>query len=297
MAEVLGDQLASDIVTTERERELCEVVGAEREEVADLGQLAGDERRARCLQHCTNTDGALEADRSDCLGHPCSRHGHFGGVDHERDHHFHLWRATLRLHRDDGVQQRPHLHLVEPGLDDTQPHAAGADHRVHLVQATNGGQLESAVVVQLSEGFGDDQPLQLWQELMEGRVEKTDGDWKAVHHGEDALEVGLLGGRQFGECVSFLAGDVAENQSSNKRQTVVGQEHVLGAAQADAFGAEVAGVGSVGRVVGVGAHSNRYVGARANLICPIEQRLQLCRGFGRRGVRTTEEDLTSATVD
>lgn len=46
VAQVLGDQLAAHVVATECEHQLGEVVRAEREEVADLGQLARHQRSA-----------------------------------------------------------------------------------------------------------------------------------------------------------------------------------------------------------------------------------------------------------
>jgi len=72
---------------------------------------------------------------------------------------------------------------------------------------------------------------------------------------------------------------------------------VLGAAQADALGAKMAGVRRIGGVVGVGAHGDGHVGTGPNAIGPVEQRLQLGGGLGCRGVGTSEEDLAGSAVD
>ena len=47
-----------------------------------------------------------------------------------------------------------------------------------------------------------------------------------------------------------------EDHAAHDRQAVFGEEHVLGAAQADALRAELAGDGRVGAGVGVGAHAD-----------------------------------------
>ena len=46
-----------------------------------------------------------------------------------------------------------------------------------------------------------------------------------------------------------------QDHAPHDGQAVLAEEHVLGAAQADALGAELAGVGGVGAVVGVGPHA------------------------------------------
>ena len=58
---------------------------------------------------------------------------------------------------------------------------------------------------------------------------------------------------------------LGEDHPAHDRQAVLAEEHVLGAAQADALGAELAGVGGVGTVVGVGPHGEL---ALADLVGP-----------------------------
>jgi hypothetical protein len=78
------------------------------------------------------------------------------------------------------------------------------------------------------------------------------------------------------------------------RQALFLEEHVLGAAQADALGAEAAGALGVARVVGVGPHAQA-----ADLVGPLEQRAQvlLALEVGIVGGELTEEDLAGAAVD
>ena len=46
-----------------------------------------------------------------------------------------------------------------------------------------------------------------------------------------------------------------QNHGLHVRDALLGEEHVLGAAQADAFGAELAGDLGVARDIGIGAHA------------------------------------------
>ena len=67
---------------------------------------------------------------------------------------------------------------------------------------------------------------------------------------------------------------LGEDHLAHDRQAVGGEEHVLGATQADALGAEVAGVGGVLTGVGVRAHAQA-----PSVVGPAEQG----REAGRRG--------------
>ena len=94
------------------------------------------------------------------------------------------------------------------------------------------------------------------QELVQRRIESADGDRESVHGAEDADEVGALHGQQLlqrGATVFLVAG---ENHGAHVRQAVFGEEHVLGAAESDAFGAERAGLQGVARNVGIGANTD-----------------------------------------
>ena len=99
-----------------------------------------------------------------------------------------------------------------------------------------------------------------------------------VHRLEDLLEVGLLDLAQLLERGGLLRRRLGQDHAAHDRQAVLAEEHVLGAAQADALGAEAAGVGGIGAVVGVGPHRQL---ALADLVGPAEDRLELGRRLGR----------------
>ena len=165
------------------------------------------------------------------------------------------------------------------------------------MQPADGGELHAALGVQRAERVGHDQAFEVGKELVQRRVEEADGDGQGVHRGEDALEVRLLGGLQGGQGGALLGGVVGEDEAAHQRQAVVGEEHVLRAAQADALGAQAAGVGGVGRVVGVGPHHHGHVGTGPHPVRPVQQGLQLGRGLGGAGGGGAEEDLPGAPVD
>ena len=98
-----------------------------------------------------------------------------------------------------------------------------------------------------------EQLLDVGKELVQRRVEQPDGDGQAVHRLEDALEVAALQLLELLERGVLLGFGVGEDEPLHERQAVA-EEHVLGAAEADALGAELARDLGVVRQVGVGAH-------------------------------------------
>ena len=85
---------------------------------------------------------------------------------------------------------------------------------------------------------------------------------------------------------------VGQDHPPHDRQAVLAEEHVLGAAQADALGAELAGVGGVGAVVGVGPHGEL---ALADLVGPAEDRRRTRRA-ARPRTSATSPSTTSPVV-
>ena len=103
---------------------------------------------------------------------------------------------------------------------------------------------------------------------MQRRVEQADGDGQPVHRLEDALEVGALQLGQLLERGALLRVVGGEDEPLHDRQAVA-EEHVLGAAQPDALGAEPARDQRVLRLVGVRAHLEH-----PQLVGPPEHRLE-----------------------
>ena len=91
-------------------------------------------------------------------------------------------------------------------------------------------------------------------ELVQRGVEQADGYAKAVHGFEDAFEVAALHGQELGQghATAFFVG--GENHFAYGLDAVAFEEHVLGAAQADALGSEAASLAGVAGRVGVGAY-------------------------------------------
>ena len=112
----------------------------------------------------------------------------------------------------------------------------------------------------------DEQLLDVGEELVQRRVEQADGDGQAVHRLEDALEVGALQLLELGERLVFLDRAVGEDEPLHERQAVA-EEHVLGAAEADALGAELARTcASCGRSALVRTFIRRNVSAQPRMV-------------------------------
>ena len=127
------------------------------------------------------------------------------------------------------------------------------------------------------------QLLALGQELMQRRIDRADGDRLAFHGLEHAVEILALQRQQLvqrGAPIGFVVG---EDHPLDDRDAAFAEEHVLGAAQADAAGAERVGelrlIGQVG--VGADAHPAELVRPREQLIEPLVDRrvlrLAACR--------------------
>ena len=90
---------------------------------------------------------------------------------------------------------------------------------------------------------------------MQRRVDGADGDRRAVHRLEHAVEVLALHRQQLGERGATVRLVVRQDHALHDRNAALAEEHVLGAAQADAARAELVGeLGLIG-LVGVGAHA------------------------------------------
>ena len=103
-----------------------------------------------------------------------------------------------------------------------------------------------------------------------------------------------LHGVEFVQDLAFVGRVVAEDQPPDQPESLLGQEHVLGAAQPDPFGAEVAGMRGVVRGVGVGSHTDA---SRADQIGPPKQRLEFGRCRTGRGDDGTLDHVAGPSVD
>ena len=134
--------------------------------------------------------------------------------------------------------------------------------------------------------------LVVGQEFVERRVEQADGDRQAVHRLEDADEVLLLIGLQRGEGLlpPFLV--VGQDHLPHVDDPLALEEHVLGAAQADPLGAELAGLDGVGGRVGVGADLEG-----PGLVRPRHQLGEVARDRRVDGRDLADHDVAGGAVD
>jgi hypothetical protein len=190
-----------------------------------------------------------------------------------------------------GLDDRPDLHLVDLGIRDAQAAAAVAEHGVGLVQFL--GPLHQLLGVQAGGlGHGHDVFFRVRQELVQRRVEQADGDRQAFHDREQLDEVGLLEGRDLGQGRAAAGLVVGQDHLAHGGDPGVVEEHVLGAAQADALGAELAGGLGVQRGLGVGAdlHAAHRVG-------PFHQGGEVAGQLGLDHLGRADQDLAGRAVD
>ena len=88
--------------------------------------------------------------------------------------------------------------------------------------------------------------------FMEGRIKEADGDAESLHRLEDAVEIFPLHREELGQGLLSAGQIIGEDHLAHGLDPVAFKEHVLGAAEADALGAEIAGHLRVMRRVGVG---------------------------------------------
>ena len=97
--------------------------------------------------------------------------------------------------------------------------------------------------------------LAMGQKFMQRRVEQADGHRQAGHDLEQFGEILALHRQDFGQGGAPAVGVGGENHLAHGDDPVAFEKHMLGAAETDALGAEVAGGARVGRGFGVGAHA------------------------------------------
>ena len=107
---------------------------------------------------------------------------------------------------------------------------------------------------------------------MQRRIEQPDGHRQAAHDLEQLDEIVALHRQELGERGAALLLVVGEDHLAHGADAVLVEEHVLGAAEPDAFGAELHRDARVVRRVGIGAHAEL-----AHLVGPAHQRRELAR--------------------
>jgi hypothetical protein len=249
---------ARGIVAADAEGRLCQIVGAEGKELGRLCDLACLQRRARQLDHGAD----LIVDLRPCLSGDRLGHGvdplldqiELGLAGDQRHHDFRHHRlAAPARDLDSGLEDRARLHLGNFRIGDGEPATAEAEHRIELVQFARALGKPASVGAHGPRDFGD-LALRLREKFMQWRIEKPDGHRQAVHDGEQFDEVGALHRQQLGQRRTSRFLVLGENHLAHRADAILLEEHMLGAAQPDALGAEFDGSLRVRRRVGVGAH-------------------------------------------
>src|SRR6267143_2096852 len=199
---------------------------------------------------------------------------------------------------DGGFNDSAHLHLEDFGIGDGKTAATVSQHGVGFVQLLDAPgdfvDVDLQVAGQLFL-FG----AIMRNEFMKRRVNQANGDWESIHGFEDADEVAALEWRKLIQCPDasvllvrqdhFLDG--ALTLVASFRLLEVGEEHVLGAAEADAFGAELDGFTGILRGVHIGADPEA-----ARLIGPVHQCFVRLRELGSNERHRPDVDRALAAI-
>ncbi|MPL66381.1 hypothetical protein SDC9_12054 [bioreactor metagenome] len=300
--DVIGKE-APGVVPGKSKGHLGEIVGAEGEELRGLGDLIGEERRPGNFDH-----GAHEVFHlglglgDDGIGHGPDLIGEdleFLLVDGQGDHDFgqNLDFFLVALHR--GFDDRRHLHIENFGIGNGQAAASVTQHGVGFVElvAAHPDELR-ALAGYLGELVDTD--VVLGGELVQGGIDEPDGDGLAVHGFEDADEIFPLEGQELGQCLfpglqivgddHFLDGQLAFLGVGGVLEVL--EEHMLGPAETNAFGAQLYGLGRVLGRVGVGAHLQA-----AYLVAPGKEGFEFLGLFGLGQGQGGGENLAGRAVD
>ena len=300
---VQGEERGLAVVTRKPPGCLRQVVGAEGEEVRGLRDLARGQRCARHLDHRADQIrhlglGLLEDVQRDAVDDLACPAQLFEGSD-QRHHDFraNIDALLLQPHRrlDDGAR----LHLDDLGKQEAEAATAEPEHRVLLVEVPDCGQeveLRAIRLLGLPECLCardlDQQLLERRQEFVQRWIDEPDDHRQSVHRRENPPEVLTLHGEKLRQLEAAFFLVRRENHLLDDGKAFLLHEHVLGAAQADALGAEIPSTHGVVRVVPVGPHLKA-----AERIRPAQQLLELTGDLGVEHRHLSRDDVPGGTVD
>ncbi len=172
----------------------------------------------------------------------------------QRDHDLRLHGlARLLLDQRRRLEDGAGLHLVDLGIGDAEPAAAMAQHRVGFLQhrralgdMVDGDAGGLGHLLHLAAGIG--------QELVQRRIEQADGHRQALHDAEQLDEIVALHGQDLGQRRAAPLDGLGHDHLAHGDDAAAVEEHMLGAAEPDALGAEAARHAGIVRRLGVGAH-------------------------------------------
>ena len=162
------------------------------------------------------------------------------------------------LHSQRGLDDGAGLHNADFGIGDGQAAAAMTHHGVELVQIVDYlFDVGNGLTLGLGQRF--DIGLVGGHELMQRGIQEADGNGMAVQRLEQALEVSLLHGLDLGQRGFALSHGLGADHLAERADTGGIEEHMLGAAQADALRAEGGRLLGVLGGVRVGAHAHGLI--------------------------------------
>ena len=171
---------------------------------------------------------------------------------HERDHDLGEGLHALPAHVHRRFEDGAGLHLGDFRIHQSETASAEAEHRVEFVQG-----LDALLHLRgrNAELLGDFllSLLVVREELVQGRIDGADGDRALAHGHEDAFEILALQRQELGERLPAAVHVLGEDHLAHRADLALTEEHVLGAAEADALGAEGNRVGGLIGLIGVGA--------------------------------------------
>ena len=291
----IGRQEFAGVIARQAERGLRQVVGAEGEEVGDLGDFVGDDAGARQFDHGADDvfdfhAGFGEHFGGDFLDLGAGDFQFLAGAD-QRDHDFgHRGVAGFLGDGDRAFKDGAGLHFVDFRVGNAEAAAAMAEHGVGFGKfagtAAHGGEVAA-------DGLGEFFQFRVGmrQEFMQRRVQQADGDGQAGHDAEQVGEVLALERQQLGQRRATAGFVMRHDHLADGGDAGRVEEHMFGAAQADALGAEFArGIG-IQRGFGVGAHLHP-----ADAVGPAHQGGEIVRHRRLDHGDAAEEDLPRCAI-
>src|SRR6266849_8414753 len=221
--QVCGQDLV-DVVARKAERSLREIVGSEAEELRLLGDLVGDQRGARQLDHRAHQVMHLRP----FLGKNFLRHAtydrclvlHLFQRGGQRDHDLGMDLDPFLGYGYRSLEDGARLQLRDLWISDAQPATAVPQHGIEFVQLFHPAEEFGKYVLQIvdalcavlavflhqrllllgfrvwEDSYVHHQFLAFGKKLMQRRIQQSDGHGQTIHRTEETNEVGALHGQQ-----------------------------------------------------------------------------------------------------
>ena len=259
--------------------------------------LVGGERSARQLDH--GADAVVDR-ASRLLEHRFATRVDLRARDLElplhadqRDHDFGDRRvAGLLGDRERGLEDRAGLHLVNLRIGDAEPAAAMAEHRVRLGQLGERGGASPRHPMPSASATSANSSSACGRNSCSGGSSRRMVTGSPAMIAEQLDEIVALGRQQLVERAAAARLVLGQDHLAHSADPLGVEEHMLGAAEADALGAELARGFGVERRLGIGAHASRRLwSAQSISVREIAGQLRLDRRH------RAEQDLAGRAVE